>query len=280
MGVDSPVDIVEGYKTTIALEMVKTMDAQGKIVWRNMGAKYDKYSTSFTFYTDNATAKLVEQNMKNHSLISAVTPTDTQNFYHSITSGGGFWLFSPYFQDTQEIEFAVTDQSTTSNFDFFGKLTGFNFTVIPRYRDIYSNLTLSPAINSGCFPDTQGIQIGTVWLGSPDGKFTTKINQNNTSIELHGDYSETVHFERSYGESFKCKYTLDEEKVRQLIAFFVTNRSAQFDVVVNDGYYPFGKDYDSGSYKCVLADNILKINHKNHTQCEITFSIQVKSKNA
>lgn len=282
MGQDQPVLIDGDVSTTIALSMIKTVDARGRIVWRNNGSRYDNFKTDFSVYAEADVAALIEQNAKNHSLSTATYPRphDTIEYYYAIAAAPGFWIFSPYFEQSQTVEFAATATKTRGSFDRFGNLTRFTFSAIPRYRDVYSNLLASPEISS-CYTEVQSVKVGDVWLPSPDGgKYKYDLNADNDSDQLHGDYSTVLHYERPYGEIADVSFRVDEELARRILSFLISNRTAVFPLEIGAREYPFGRDYPAGVYDCVLGDNTIRVKHSNLRDVTVSFKIQVREPHA
>lgn len=253
-------NIQYGYTTEIALSIERALDANGKVQWIDNGQEYDNYSTSITARTTSG-----------GDLENLLSGTDTGTL--TLTNNGENWPFSMVFQQGQDININVDSWSTSGDDNIFGDTRTYTLEIVPRYTDIYSNLT-----QSGVIPDCTGRnhwQIGSVQF--PFADWDQVVNDRRRVNVYGGSSGNLDDTKREYGDVSTMTINCDEEQARKILQFFVfTMRGTEQTAIFPAVYRIFGERYkDITTCKVKLFDNILTVTHVNKFSVNITFSLQM-----
>jgi len=200
-----PVNVVYGAETTVTMLMDRGVDSRGFVQWMAYGKQYDKYKTTFQFYSDDPNA--IEEFICNDSDDGVDITTPTPN---------GFFPFGLGFATGQDYGVNIL-ASDTKKETALGEIKFYSFTVVPSFRDIYTTLTASSGLD-GRVEDHWSID-GVYF---PSIKNESLLNDMRYTIITNGGSSQIVDATKPYGDVADITVNVTEEQARLIMQFFTT----------------------------------------------------------
>lgn len=263
---DVECNIIYPISHEIELAMTKVKLTSGELVFRDLGAEYDNFSTSFTIETDELNGSVFEERLKypdslSFTLYDGMYPF-TPIFDYSVVSGG--------------VNFVVNKVGTDTMIDDFGYINQYDLDIYPAYNNIYDTFPLlSGAEDYEC--TNTGWTLQDITLPFPESKFNLNKNEVQNGLQLHNNYSCVDRPYRALFEETTLSVKLDTEGVRRLLNMLLTYRAYEMVMSVPPVFIPFGQQYkDNAIFNVILSNNKITIDHRNFNEFLVTISLQLK----
>jgi len=225
------VDLIYPYKSTLEVGIIKSVLSGGKIVWRDIGSQYDKYSTEFSFETDQTNAQIVEQSLKNPDRFA-------------FSSYYGFYPFAPLFIYNKELPIVLEDATIDPVLDTFGNINKYKFKAIPAIDNISTYLDYKPSSYlSPCYVARTSWWLDDLPLPYPVSKFKVDLNTTQSAFALNSNFSAVSRFTIDNFETVSISVELDIHGAGYLLNNLQDIGSKEMVVTGHDIFAIFGQQY-------------------------------------
>lgn len=240
--------------------MDRSVDSRGFVQWRDNGKRYDKYSNSFTFYSE--TPKDIEEFIVSDSedVVKITTPT-----------AYGFYPFGMGFATGQDFNVNI-GKADNGNELIFGEIKYYTFTSFPVDRDIYTTYIAS---TTQIGKVEEHWTIGGVYF--PFIKSKNILNDKRFTSQQNGSSSQITDTTKPYGDIAEISVNVSEEQARLILQFLtITMRGTEQVAVYPLTYNIFGRRYDTlTTSKVKIFSEDIGIKHNGLDDVEISFKLQM-----